>query len=73
MRENGLLSKNPLWADNGDGWADSMIVCRSSPALATMSDFFLRAYAPHKMKTTCSGFPATAAMTRSVKVSQPLP
>jgi hypothetical protein len=25
-RLNGWLPKNPLWADSGDGWADSMIV-----------------------------------------------
>ncbi len=27
-RLNGRLPKNPLWADSGDGCADSMIVCR---------------------------------------------
>ena len=28
VRENGLEPKKPLWADSGDGWADSMIVWR---------------------------------------------
>ena len=25
--ENGLLPKNPLYAENGDGWADSRTKC----------------------------------------------
>ena len=28
VRLNGLLPKKPLWALSGDGWADSITVCR---------------------------------------------
>ena len=28
VRLNGREPKKPLWADSGDGWADSTIVCR---------------------------------------------
>ena len=52
VRENGRLSKNPLWADSGDGCADSMIVWRNSSDVEAMRDFFLRADAPHRMNTT---------------------
>ena len=45
-----------------------MIVCRDS----SISAFFLRAYAPHKMNTTGVSFADTVAMIRSVKVSHPL-
>jgi hypothetical protein len=38
-REKGREPKKPLWADSGDGWADSMTVWR----LVSMSAFFLRA------------------------------
>src|SRR5207302_11254028 len=41
-REKGRLPKNPLRADSGEGWADSMITCRS----VSISAFFLRADAP---------------------------
>src|SRR5919202_1207985 len=49
-RENGRLPKNPLRADSGDGWADSMITWRD----ASIRAFFLRAEAPHRMNTTRS-------------------
>ena len=68
-RLNGRLPKNPLWADSGDGCADSMIVWR----VVSISGFFRRADAPHRMNTTCSGLASTAAITWSVNVSHPLP
>ena len=68
-RENGRLPKNPLRADNGEGWADSMITWRS----VSIRAFFFRAYAPHRMKTTRSSLRLTASMTASVKRSQPFP
>ena len=68
-RENGRLPKNPLWADRGEGWADSMTTWR----VVSMRARFLRADAPHRMNTTRSGFAFTARITSSVKVSQPLP
>src|SRR5207237_2249329 len=43
-RENGRLPKNPLRADSGDGWADSMTTWRD----VSMSAFFLRADAPQR-------------------------
>ena len=46
-RENGREPKNPWRADSGDGCADSMTLCRE----VSISDFFLRDDAPHKMKT----------------------
>src|SRR5262249_58763132 len=55
-RENGRLPKNPLDADSGDGWGDSITVCR----LVSISAFFLRADAPHRMNTTRSGLAFTA-------------
>ena len=68
-RENGRLPKNPLRADSGDGWADSMTTWRD----VSMSAFFLRADAPQRMNTTRSGLRFTASMTESVKRSHPLP
>src|SRR4029450_10940699 len=68
-RENGRLPKNPLDADRGDGWGDSMTAWR----LLSMRAFFLRAAAPHRMNTTRSGLPFTTFRTSSVKVSHPLP
>ncbi len=50
-RENGRLPKNPLRADSGEGWADSMITWRD----VSIRAFFLRADAPHRMNTTRSG------------------
>ena len=67
--ENGRLPKNPLCADSGDGWADSMITWR----LVSTRPRFLRADAPHRMNTTRSGLALTARITSSVKVSHPLP
>jgi hypothetical protein len=29
VRENGRLPKNPRRADNGEGWAELMMTCRS--------------------------------------------
>src|SRR5205807_8475100 len=55
-RENGRLPKNPLRADSGEGWADSMTTWRD----VSTSPFFLRADAPHRMNTTRSGFRLTA-------------
>ena len=68
-RENGRLPKKPLWADSGDGWADSITTWR----VVSMSAFFLRADAPHRMNTTRSGLALTARITSSVNVSHPLP
>ena len=69
VRENGRLPKNPLDADSGDGCGDSMTTWR----LVSMSAFFFRADAPHRMNTTRSCFVFTVRSTSSVKVSQPLP
>src|SRR3546814_452939 len=68
-RENGRLPKKPLWADSGEGCADSITTWR----LWSTSPFFLRADAPQRMNTTRSGLSLTALMTASVKRSQPLP
>ena len=51
------------------GCADSITTWRSR----SMSAFFLRANAPHRMNTTRSCFAFTARSTSSVNVSQPLP
>ena len=68
-RENGRRPNNPLFADSGDGWADSTTAWRRW----SINDFFRRAAAPQRMNTTRSGLSLTTAMTRSVKVSHPLP
>ena len=46
--ENGLLPKNPRYADNGDGCADSIIKC----FLFVIKYFLLLASLPQRMKTT---------------------
>ena len=48
VRENGREPKNPLWADRGDGWADSMTTWRD----VSMSAFLRRAWLPQRMNTT---------------------
>lgn len=67
VRENGRLPKKPRWAERGEGWGDSMMVCRD----VSMSARFCRAEDPHKMKTTRSRFSLTRLITWSVKVSHP--
>ena len=69
VRENGCEPKKPLWADSGDGCADSMIVWRD----VSMSAFLRRAWLPHRMNTTRWSLAATVRMTSSVNVSQPWP
>ena len=69
VRENGWEPKKPLWADSGEGWADSMIVCRD----VSMRVFFLRAWLPQRMNTTRWSLASTARITWSVKTSQPRP
>lgn len=64
-----LLPKNPLWADSGDGWADSSIRC----LLVSMSGFLLRASLPQSIKTKWSEFALRYLMMFSVNISQPWP
>ena len=66
--ENGLVPKNPLDADNGLGWTE----VRIKWFLFVISDFFLIALFPHKIKTTGSSFSFTRDIILSVKVSQPI-
>src|SRR5262245_48403787 len=66
--ETGLLPKNPLWAESGDGCTDWMIVWR----VASISRAFFCAYEPHKTKTT-PGLELAAVITASVNDSHPLP
>ena len=67
--ENGLLPKNPLWAESGDGCADSKIKCRDP----SISVFLLRASLPHKIKTRCGRSEFKNFITSVVKISQPFP
>jgi len=68
IAEKGLLPKNPLWAEKGDGWADSRTTCFS----VSISLFLLRAKFPQKTKITCSFCSEIWWITKSVKFSHPI-
>ena len=65
--EKCLQPKKPLYADKGDGWAHSKTWCFDK----SISDFLLRAFAPHKINTI--GFSRSDKMriTWSVNSVQP--
>ena len=65
--EKGLLPKNPRYADSGDGWAFSIIVC----FVWSISGAFFLAKPPQSMKTIPLFFLLNAEMTPSVNFSQP--
>ena len=66
--EKGLLPKNPLWAEKGEGWADSMMKC----FLVSISIFLLLAKLHQRIKITQEVCLDIACMIWSVKVSQPI-
>src|SRR3546814_13823188 len=57
-RLNGRVPKNPLWADSGDGWGDSMTTC----LVVSIWGAFRRADAPQSMKTTRPNLAQTPSM-----------
>lgn len=63
-----LLPKNQLYAEKGDGWADSNMKC----FVVSINDFFPRAKFPHNTNITPEVFFEISEMTVSVKVSHPI-
>lgn len=66
--ENGFDPKNPCLADNGEGWADSIIIC----LLLVIKDFLLLAKFPHKINTRGSCLSLSELIILSVKICQPI-
>jgi hypothetical protein len=65
--ENGLLPKNPLFAENGDGCGDSIIKCCG----LVISFFLSLALFPHSINTTGFSLSFNFFITSSVKVCHP--
>ncbi len=66
--ENGFDPKNPCLADNGEGWADSIIKC----LLLVIKNFLLFAKFPHKINTRGSCLSLRRLIILSVKICQPI-
>ena len=62
--ENGLLQKNPLLAENGEGWADLITKC----LVVSINSSFCCANAHHRMKTNHSFSSESFLITASVKI-----
>ena len=67
--ENGLLPKKPLYADNGDGCADSNTKWQE----VSIKTFLFLASLPHRINTRCGLSRFRYSIVAVVKVSQPLP
>src|SRR3989339_405984 len=66
--EKGFEPKNPLYDERGEGWGAFSIRC----FFASISEAFVPAGLPHKMKTKLSFCSLSSLITASVNISQPL-
>ena len=66
--EKGLLPKKPLWADNGDGWGDSIIIWLEE-SIRFILDL---AWEPHKKNTNWDFLLLNIDIILSVNIFHPI-